>query len=97
MFCCLSSWPFSRPKARSLHPDVILLDLVMPRKDGIEAIGEIVAQDPDARILVLTSFAEDEGRGAGIPDEGFIAPGPDGGDPRRISRPAPNPLSCPCM
>jgi NarL family two-component system response regulator LiaR len=60
MFCCLSSWPFSRPKASSLHPDVILLDLVMPRKDGIEAIGEIVAQDPDARILVLTSFAEDE-------------------------------------
>ena len=47
-------------KARSLRPDVILLDLVMPRKDGIEAIGEIVAEDPDARILVLTSFAEDE-------------------------------------
>jgi NarL family two-component system response regulator LiaR len=46
-------------KARSLRPDVILLDLVMPRKDGIEAIGEIKGENPEARILVLTSFAED--------------------------------------
>lgn len=47
-------------KARSLRPDVILLDLVMPRKDGIEVIREIKREMPDARILVLTSFAEDE-------------------------------------
>jgi NarL family two-component system response regulator LiaR len=47
-------------KARSLQPDVILLDLVMPRKDGIEAIGEIKQENPEARVLVLTSFAEDE-------------------------------------
>jgi NarL family two-component system response regulator LiaR len=46
--------------ARSLEPDVILLDLVMPRKSGIEAIGEIKAENPDARVLVLTSFAEDD-------------------------------------
>ena len=44
---------------RSLQPDVILLDLVMPRKDGIQAIGEIKEENPDARILVLTSFADD--------------------------------------
>jgi NarL family two-component system response regulator LiaR len=47
-------------QARSLQPDVILLDLVMPRKDGIEAIGEIKGENPEARILVLTSFAEDD-------------------------------------
>jgi NarL family two-component system response regulator LiaR len=47
-------------KARSLQPDVILLDLVMPRKGGIEAIGEIKQENPGARILVLTSFAEDD-------------------------------------
>jgi NarL family two-component system response regulator LiaR len=47
-------------KARSLHPDVILLDLVMPRMGGIEAIGEIKEEDPGARILVVTSFAEDD-------------------------------------
>jgi NarL family two-component system response regulator LiaR len=47
-------------KAHSLQPDVILMDLVMPRKDGIEAIREIKGENPRARILVLTSFAEDE-------------------------------------
>jgi NarL family two-component system response regulator LiaR len=46
--------------AHSLKPDIILLDLVMPRKGGLEAIREIKEQDPQARILVLTSFAEDE-------------------------------------
>ncbi len=46
--------------ARSLQPDVILLDLVMPHKGGIEAIEEIKAENPEAQILVLTSFAEDQ-------------------------------------
>jgi len=46
--------------AYTLQPDVILLDLYMPRKDGIEAIEEIKAENPEARILVLTSFTEDE-------------------------------------
>jgi NarL family two-component system response regulator LiaR len=45
--------------ARSLQPDVILLDLVMPRMGGQEAIIEIKQENPQARILVLTSFAED--------------------------------------
>ena len=44
--------------ARKLNPDVILLDLVMPRMDGVEAINAIRENDPEARILVLTSFAE---------------------------------------
>jgi len=47
-------------KARSLQPDVILMDLVMPRKSGIEAIQEIRRENPAARILVLTSFGEDD-------------------------------------
>jgi NarL family two-component system response regulator LiaR len=46
-------------QAHSLRPDVILMDLLMPHKDGVEAISEIKQQDPDARILVLTSYAED--------------------------------------
>jgi NarL family two-component system response regulator LiaR len=47
-------------QARQLRPDVILLDLKMPRKDGVQAITDIRAEHPEARILVLTSFAEDE-------------------------------------
>lgn len=47
-------------QARSLQPDVILLDLMMPRKTGLEAISEIKQENPDARILILTSFAEDD-------------------------------------
>ncbi len=47
-------------KARALHPDVILLDMVMPRQGGLETIKQIKVEWPDTRILVLTSFAEDE-------------------------------------
>ncbi len=44
----------------ALHPDVIIMDLQMPQKSGLEAIDEIRQEIPDARILVVTSFAEDE-------------------------------------
>ena len=47
-------------EARRLQPDVILMDLVMPQLDGIAAIQQIVAAQPDARILVLTSFEADD-------------------------------------
>jgi NarL family two-component system response regulator LiaR len=45
---------------RSLKPDVLLLDLLMPRKDGLAVIAEIKQHELGTRILVLTSFAEDE-------------------------------------
>lgn len=47
-------------RARALHPDVILLDMMMPRKGGLEVIQAIMQENPEARILVLTSFAEDD-------------------------------------
>ena len=47
-------------QAREFGPDVILLDLMMPGKDGLSAIGEIKREQPNARILVLTSYFEDE-------------------------------------
>jgi two-component system, NarL family, response regulator LiaR len=43
-----------------LRPDVTLMDLEMPILDGITAIEQIMAQWPEARILVLTSFATDD-------------------------------------
>jgi len=44
--------------ARKARPDVILLDMVMPRQDGLATIPMLKEFVPEARILVLTSFAE---------------------------------------
>jgi NarL family two-component system response regulator LiaR len=46
-------------QARTLQPDVILMDLIMPNKTGLEAIQEIKQENSEARILVLTSFGEE--------------------------------------
>ena len=47
-------------KVGELVPDVVLIDLVMPRMDGITTIRQIGAISPSSRILVLTSFSEDD-------------------------------------
>lgn len=43
-----------------LKPDVILMDLVMPELDGIQAIQQIILDHPNAKVLVLTSFDTDD-------------------------------------
>ena len=43
-------------EALALHPDVILLDLAMPRRSGLEALPELRRVAPEARIVVLSGF-----------------------------------------
>ena len=47
-------------KAIKLNPDVIVMDLVMPKMGGVKATTEILSKLPDTRILILTSFGTSE-------------------------------------
>lgn len=47
-------------KALSLRPDIILMDLVMKEMDGIEATKKIIENWPEAKIIIVTSFLDDE-------------------------------------
>jgi DNA-binding NarL/FixJ family response regulator len=47
-------------RAAEADPDVVLMDLVMPRLDGVEAMRRLRARQPRARVIVLTSFHDDE-------------------------------------
>jgi NarL family two-component system response regulator LiaR len=47
-------------RALALRPDIILMDMVMPRQDGVEAVKQIKARYPQVGILIITSFAEDD-------------------------------------
>ena len=46
--------------ASELSPDVIVMDVMMPRKDGVEACREIMESAPDARVIMLTASTEED-------------------------------------
>jgi len=47
-------------EAEHLRPDVVLMDLVMPRLDGVGAMRELRRRLPECRVIVLTSYAQDD-------------------------------------
>jgi len=46
--------------ARRIQPDIVLLDLVMPEMDGIQATSRIIECSPNSRVIILTSFGEED-------------------------------------
>jgi DNA-binding NarL/FixJ family response regulator len=46
-------------QARALDPDIVLMDIGLPLLDGVEATRQIVAHDPDAKIVILTSYSDE--------------------------------------
>lgn len=64
-------------KYKTLHPDVVTMDMVMPGMDGIAAVKQIIADDPEAKIVMCTSMGQ----------EALLKEAMDAGAKTRITKP----------
>ena len=48
-------------EARRLNPDIVIMDLMMPKKDGVEATVELKEQMPAVKVIILTTFGTSDG------------------------------------
>jgi two-component system chemotaxis response regulator CheY len=46
-------------KYKKLHPDVVMMDIVMPKRSGIDAVKAIKAEDPSARIVMCSALGQE--------------------------------------
>jgi DNA-binding NarL/FixJ family response regulator len=74
--------------ALELHPDVIVMDLNMPKMSGIEATRCILEASPDIAILMLTMFEDDDSvfAAVGVGVQGYVLKGADGAETLRAIR-----------
>ena len=49
------------PKVLKLHPDVVIMDLMMPGMDGTETTRQLLAKSPGSKVLILTTFGTSDG------------------------------------
>lgn len=45
---------------REIHPDIVLLDLIMPGQSGVETLGQILTLDPDACVVMISSLGTED-------------------------------------
>lgn len=57
---CVAGGADAVAKFKELSPDLVLLDIVLPQQNGLEALKQILAHDPDARVVMVSSLGTDD-------------------------------------
>ena len=57
---CVAGGEDAVAKFKELTPDLVLLDIVLPQQNGLEALKQILAHDPEARVVMVSSLGTDD-------------------------------------